>query len=57
MKSGDLPGAKTRVADLEHDWDVAEARLKPKDPTKWTEIDGAIDKVLRQLRAANPDAA
>ncbi|MFZ3233220.1 MAG: hypothetical protein WA194_06995 [Patescibacteria group bacterium] len=25
--------------------------------TEWKKVDGAIDKVLRQLRAVNPDAA
>ena len=25
------------------------------DQAKWTEVDNAIDKVLRQLRAVNPN--
>lgn len=57
VNSGKLEDAKTRAADLEHDWDVAQARLKPKNPAKWTELDDAIDKVLRQLRAVSPNLA
>ncbi len=53
---GDMPGATKRVADLEYEWDAAEAHLKPMSQTKWAEVDGAIDKVLRQLRAVHPDA-
>ena len=36
---------------------LLEAQLKPMNPTKWTEVDGTIDTVLRQLRAANQDPA
>ena len=56
VNSGNLSGATARVADLEHDWDAAEGKLKSKDNAKWTEVDNAIDKVLRQLRAVKPDA-
>lgn len=56
VNSGNLPGATARIADLEHDWDAAEGKLKSKDNAKWTEIDNAIDKVLRDLRAVHPDA-
>jgi uncharacterized membrane-anchored protein len=52
--ANDLAGAKTHVADLEHEWDDAQSRLKPMNGAKWTEVDNAIDKVLRQLRAVNP---
>ncbi|MCD1257677.1 hypothetical protein B5M42_002335 [Paenibacillus athensensis] len=51
-----LPAAKTRVADLEHDWDSSQSKLKPKNKTKWNEVDGAIDHVLKQLRASKPDS-
>ena len=56
VNKNDLPGAKTRVADLEYEWDNAQARLKPMNLAKWTEVDGAIAKVLRELRSVNPNA-
>jgi len=52
--AGNLTGAKTRIADLEYEWDNAQSRLKPMNNVKWTEVDNAIDKVLRELRAVNP---
>lgn len=57
VNANNLSGAKTRVNDLEYEWDNSEARLKPMNPAKWTEIDTAIDQVLRQVRAVNPNAA
>ena len=54
VMANDLGGAKTRVADLEYEWDNAQSRLKPMDGSKWTEIDDAIDKVLRDLRSTSP---
>jgi uncharacterized membrane-anchored protein len=54
LTNGNQSGATTRVADLETEWDNAEARLKPKDKTAWTNIDGKIDTVLRELRATSP---
>lgn len=56
VNSGDLSGATTRVADLEYEWDNSQSRLKAMNQGKWTEVDGAIDKVLRQLRAVRKDA-
>ena len=53
--ANNLLGAKTRVADLEHEWDNAQSRLKPMNEGKWTEVDNAIDKVLRQIRGVNPN--
>ena len=52
--ANNMDGAINRVADLEHEWDIAQLKLKAMDSNKWTEIDAAIDKVLRQLRAVNP---
>lgn len=52
--SNNMEGAKLRIDDLEHEWDIAQAKLKAMDSKKWTEVDDAIDKVLRQLRAVNP---
>ncbi|GAB3158610.1 hypothetical protein GCM10027258_70190 [Amycolatopsis stemonae] len=57
LDRGNQAAATSRVDDLEGQWDDAEARLKPKDKAEWTRIDGKIDKVLRELRAANPDQA
>jgi len=54
VNKGDLTGAKTRIKDLEAAWDKAQPDLQPKDPSKWTKIDGTIDKVLSELRAGNP---
>lgn len=50
-----VDAAKTRIDDIEHEWDKAQASLKPMNAAKWTEVDDAIDKVLRQLRAVNPN--
>ena len=55
LNAGDQSGATARIGDLEYEWDNAQARLKPKDAAAWTEIDGRIDTVLRELRAANPN--
>lgn len=57
LNAGNQSGATTRIGDLEYEWDNAQARLKPKDPAAWTNIDGKIDTVLRELRAVNPNAA
>ena len=50
-----MAGANNHANDLEYEWDNAEARLKPMSLAKWTEIDGAIDKVLREVRAVQPN--
>jgi uncharacterized membrane-anchored protein len=55
VNKGDMTGARTRVADLESEWDQSESQLKPKNKAKWTELDDAIDTVLNQLRARNPN--
>lgn len=55
LNAGNQSGATSRVDDLEIEWDNAESRLKPKNKAAWTEIDGKIDTVLRELRATNPN--
>jgi uncharacterized membrane-anchored protein len=57
LNGGDQAGATLRVTDLETAWDKAEARLKPRDRTTWTRIDGKIDTVLRELRSTDPEPA
>lgn len=57
VEKGDLSAAKLRVNDLEYTWDNSEASLRPRDKTKWTEIDNTIDDVLTQIRSVNPDPA
>jgi uncharacterized membrane-anchored protein len=55
LNAGDQSGATTRIGDLEYEWDTAQSRLKAKDKTEWTLIDGKIDTVLRELRSTNPN--
>ncbi len=57
LTAGDQAGATTRVDDLEFEWDKAQSILKARDAAAWTQVDGKIDTVLRELRATSPQAA
>ena len=57
VSANKLPEAKARIKDLETAWDVAHKNLQALNKDKWTVIDQAIDKSLKQLRANAPTVA
>ena len=57
VNTGNLRRAKSRIKDLEADWDRAEGKLRPRSPEQWRKIDKAVDAALQQLRAVSPQAA
>lgn len=57
VAKGDLPGAATRITDLESAWDDDQAVMQPLNPTAWGAVDGLIDTALHALRDKAPDAA
>ena len=55
-KAGDLKKAEKRITDMETKWDVYANKLKSKDKVRWTQLDLALDRVLKELRASKPNA-
>ncbi len=55
VNNNDWTIANARANDIEGAWDNAQAQLQPINPTAWTHVDGAIDKVLREIRAVHPN--
>jgi hypothetical protein len=56
-KAGDIKKAEKRITDMETKWDAYENALKKKDKARWTTMDLALDRVLKELRASKPNAA
>ena len=55
-KAGNLKKAEKRITDMETKWDVYANKLQRKDKTRWTQLDLALDRVLKELRASKPNA-
>jgi uncharacterized membrane-anchored protein len=55
VNKNDFATANSSTNDLEHDWDTAQSKLKPKNLAAWTAIDNALDKVFREIRAVHPN--
>jgi uncharacterized membrane-anchored protein len=56
VHAGDTSGVRSRADDLETHWDNAQALLRPMNPAKWTQVDDAIDDVLRKARSGKQNA-
>ena len=56
VRTGDRARARVRAGDLEKSWDDAQARLQPMNPAKWTQMDDAIDDVLKKVRSASSES-
>lgn len=54
VDKGDLPQAKTRIKDLETQWDASEAGLKPRAAEDWHVLDRSLNSALSALRADSP---
>lgn len=57
VHAGDMSGAKSRAGDLETAWDKAQGRLRQMNPEKWTQMDDAVDEVLKKVRSTQPNVA
>ena len=56
VRSGDMAGATSSAGDLESAWDHAQATMQAMNQSKWTLMDGAIDKVLTCVRSSRASA-
>jgi uncharacterized membrane-anchored protein len=54
---GDWAKASDGADEIEYAWDSAESRLRPMDAEAWSNVDDAIDGVLRQIRSITPNQA
>ncbi|WP_241158468.1 hypothetical protein [Cohnella candidum] len=55
INTKDYSSASKGADNLEHQWDIAEPKLRKIDGTAWTQIDGTIDVVLAAVRKSNPN--
>ncbi len=55
VNSGDWSKANGHADEIEYAWDAAESRLRPLNADAWSNVDDAIDGVLRQIRSIHPD--
>lgn len=54
VNAKNFSSVKSKADELEHNWDVAEPKLRKIDRKTWTDIDGTIDDVLAAVRSKNP---